>query len=157
MWFEEADGFAELFKVSFPYYLLLVLPIFIIISPSNPVAASHEFTVHRMQQYDLHGVPHGCRSAAVNLEARSLTGWGTARHCVVVKLQDLSIDHFREIRAKAGALLIVLPREIASLSTEEKQHLMLLEDAMMAQEVSIPVYFAVWTPEHLGTCFWSRF
>lgn len=59
MWFEEADGFAELFKGSFPYYLLLVLPIFIIISPANPVAASHEFTVHRMQQYDLHGVPHG--------------------------------------------------------------------------------------------------
>lgn len=147
MWFEEADGFAELFKGSFPYYLLLVLPVFIIISPANPVAASHEFTVHRMQQYDIHGVAHGCRSAAVNLEARSLSGWGTSRHCVVAKLQDLSVDQFRDIRAKAGALLIVLPREISGLSSEEKQHLMLLEDVMMAQEISIPVYFAVWTPE----------
>lgn len=147
MWFEEADGVAELFKGILPYYLLIVLPIFIIISPANPVAASHEFAVNRMQQYDLHGVPHGCRSAAVNLEARSLIGWGTSRHCVVVKLQDLSVDHFRDIRAKAGALLVILPKEILALSTEEKQHLMLLEDAMMVQEVSIPVYFAVWTPE----------
>lgn len=147
MWFEEADGFAELFKGSFPYYLLLVLPVFIIISPANPVVASHEFTVHRMQQYDIHGVAHGCRSSAVNLEARSLSGWGTSRHCVVAKLQDLSVDQFRDIRAKAGALLIVLPRTISALSSEEKQHLMLLEDVMMAQEISIPVYFAVWTPE----------
>lgn len=59
MWFEEADGVAELFKGILPYYLLIVLPIFIIISPANPVAASHEFAVNRMQQYDLHGVPHG--------------------------------------------------------------------------------------------------
>lgn len=63
----------------------------------------------------------GCRSAAVNLEARSLSGWGTSRHCVVAKLQDLSVDQFRDIRAKAGALLIVLPREISGLSAEEKQ------------------------------------
>lgn len=63
----------------------------------------------------------GCRSAAVNLEARSLIGWGTSRHCVVVKLQDLSVDHFRDIRAKAGALLVILPKEILALSTEEKQ------------------------------------
>lgn len=59
MWFEEVDGFAELFKGYFPYYLIIALPIFIIISPANPVAASHEFPVYRMQQFDLHGIPHG--------------------------------------------------------------------------------------------------
>lgn len=59
MWIDEADGFAEIFKGYLPYYLLVALPIFIIMSPVNPVAASHEFSVYRMQQYDLHTVPHG--------------------------------------------------------------------------------------------------
>lgn len=59
MWLVECDSFAELCRGYLPYYLLIVLPIFIIISPVNPVAASHEFPVYRMHQYDLHGVPHG--------------------------------------------------------------------------------------------------
>lgn len=59
MWLEECDSFAELCRGYLPYYLLIVLPIFIIISPVNPVAASHEFPVYRMHQYDLHGVRHG--------------------------------------------------------------------------------------------------
>ncbi|GLH07945.1 Nicalin [Gryllus bimaculatus] len=57
MWFE-SDGVIDLFKEYFPYYLVIVLPIFIIISPVNPVQAAHEFPAYRMQQYDLHGVPH---------------------------------------------------------------------------------------------------
>lgn len=59
MWLDEADGFVEIFRGYLPYYLLVALPIFIIMSPVNPVAASHEFSVYRMQQYDLHTVPHG--------------------------------------------------------------------------------------------------
>jgi len=59
MWLEECDSFAELCRGYLPYYLLIVLPIFIIISPVNPVAASHEFPVYRMHQYDLHGITHG--------------------------------------------------------------------------------------------------
>jgi hypothetical protein len=58
MWCE-ADEIVELFRGYIPYYLLIALPIFIIISPVNPVGASHEFPVYRMQQYDLHGVAHG--------------------------------------------------------------------------------------------------
>jgi hypothetical protein len=89
----------------------------------------------------------GSRSAAVNLEARSLTSWSTSRHCIISKLQDLTIDHFRNIRTKAGALLVVLPNDLSRLNFEEKQHLLLLEHAMLAQEISIPVYFATWTSE----------
>lgn len=59
MWFEEADSVAEIFRNYLPYYLLIVLPIFIIISPVNPVSGSHEFAVHRMQHFDIHGVAHG--------------------------------------------------------------------------------------------------
>lgn len=143
MWLEECDSFAELCRGYLPYYLLIVLPIFIIISPVNPVAASHEFPVYRMHQYDLHGVPHGkilirfpticrkiretrlcqsgCRSAPISLEARSLAGWSTSKHCVVARALDIIPSVFQAIRSKAGALVIVLPEKMSELTTEEKQ------------------------------------
>jgi hypothetical protein len=58
MWCE-ADEIVELFRGYLPYYLIIALPLFIIIAPVSPVGAAHEFPAHRMQQYDLHGVPHG--------------------------------------------------------------------------------------------------
>nr|XP_012223073.1 PREDICTED: LOW QUALITY PROTEIN: nicalin [Linepithema humile] len=147
MWLEECHSFAELCRGYLPYYLLIVLPIFIIISPVNPVAASHEFPVYRMHQYDLHGVPHGCRNAPVSLEARSLTGWSTSRHCVVAKALDITPSVFQSIKSKAGALVIVLPEKINELTIEEEQHIMNLEEAMMyGSETMIPVYFALWHP-----------
>ncbi|KAI8420370.1 hypothetical protein MSG28_008887 [Choristoneura fumiferana] len=115
--------------------------------PMNPVAASHEFSVYRMQQYDLHTIPHGCRSASFNLEGRSLTSWSTSRHCVVARVQDVTIEQFLEIRNKAGALLLVLPKNDTALSTEEKEHIQLLEMAMIQDEISAPVYFAQWSPD----------
>lgn len=144
--FEDADNFADFFRGGLPYYLLITLPILIICS-SNPVLAASEFGVQRMSQYDVHGVPYGCRASALNLEAKSLYTWQTSRHCVVTRFQDMTIDQFREIRAKAGGLVILLPEDISSLSLEEKQHIHLLEQAMMLQEISIPVYFSRYTPK----------
>lgn len=63
----------------------------------------------------------GCRSSLVNLEARSVGRWGTSRHCVVTRLEDITADRFRELRTKAGALLVVLPQHMMSLLEEEKQ------------------------------------
>ncbi|KAJ8983059.1 hypothetical protein NQ317_013265 [Molorchus minor] len=142
MWLEEVD---ELFKGYLPYYFLLVLPIFIIVSPANPVSASSEFPVYRMQQFDLQGVSRGCRSAGINLEARSLTSWSTSRHCVITKLKDLTVDSYQNIKQKAGGLLVMLPDDFPTLNTEDKELLMILENAMLAQEVSIPVYFTHYT------------
>uniref|UniRef100_U5EYI1 Nicalin n=1 Tax=Corethrella appendiculata TaxID=1370023 RepID=U5EYI1_9DIPT len=139
--FEEADNFADFFRGGLPYYLLITLPILIICS-SNPVLASSEFGVQRMSQFDVHGAPYGCRASALNLEAKSLYTWSTSRHCVITRFQDMTIDQFREIRLKAGGLVILLPNDISTLSFEERQHILLLEQAMMAQEISIPVYFS---------------
>lgn len=50
MWIEEAE---ELFKGYFPYYLLIVLPMFIIISPIKPASAAYDFPVYRMQHFDV--------------------------------------------------------------------------------------------------------
>lgn len=63
----------------------------------------------------------GCRSAPISLEARSLTGWSTSRHCVVTSILSLNQDSFQDIRDKAGALIIVLPEKMESLSEEQKQ------------------------------------
>lgn len=56
MWLEEAE---ELFKGYLPFYVLIVLPMFLIMSPINPVSASYEFPVYRMQHFDLQGDSHG--------------------------------------------------------------------------------------------------
>lgn len=144
--FEEADNFADIFRGGLPYYLLITLPILIICS-SNPVLASSEFTVQRMSQFDVNGVSYGCRASALTLEAKSLYSWSTSRHCVVAKFQDMTIDQFREIRQKAGGLVILLPNNIASLSAEEKEHLFLLEQAMLVQVSPIPVYFSTYNED----------
>lgn len=144
--FEDADNFADLFRGGLPYYLLITLPILIICS-SNPVLASSEFAVQRMSQFDVHGVPYGCRGSAMNLEAKSLYTWTTSRHCIVTKFQDLTIEQFRDIRSKAGGLVIMFSDSIVNLSFEERQHVYLLEQAMMAQEITIPVYFSAYNKE----------
>ena len=77
------------------------------------------------------------------MEAKSLYTWSSGRHCVVAKyvnfilsldllfiacyshvyfrLEDLSIDEFREIRQKAGALVVLLPKDVANMSAEQKE------------------------------------
>ncbi|KAL0278855.1 UNVERIFIED_CONTAM: hypothetical protein PYX00_000546 [Menopon gallinae] len=147
MWLEDINEFSEIFRGYFPYYLLVVLPIFIVMSPVNPVGAAHEFPVYRMQQYDLHGLPHGCRSSSVNLEARSLTSWSTNRHCVVARFQDITSHKLREIRSKAGALFIVLPKDMSRISQELEMQMMEIEEELLSQEIFIPVYFALWNNE----------
>lgn len=89
----------------------------------------------------------GCRASALNLEAKSLHTWSTSRHCVVTRFQDMTIDQFREIRSKAGGLVIMLLDDLSAISLEEKQHIFMLEQAMMAQEISIPVYFTKFDKE----------
>ncbi|XP_055375499.1 BOS complex subunit ncln [Condylostylus longicornis] len=143
--FEEADNFADIFRFGIPYYLLITLPILILCS-SDPVLAT-DFSVHRMSQFDVNGVSYGCRSSALNLEAKSLYTWSTSRHCVVTRFKDLSIEKFREIRAKAGGLVILLPKNIENLNEEEKEHLFLLEDAMISQASTIPIYFSKYNEE----------
>lgn len=63
----------------------------------------------------------GSRSASFNLEARSLIGWSTSRHCVVTRFQDLTVDSYKNIKSKAGALLAMFPKNIKELSQEDKQ------------------------------------
>ncbi|KAG8228412.1 hypothetical protein J437_LFUL003885 [Ladona fulva] len=160
MWFE-ADELAEIFKGYFPYYLIIALPLFIIISPVNPVGAAHEFPAYRMQHFDLHGVPHGCRSAPVSLEARPLQSWGSSsstsqRHCLVAPLSSVTPQLLREAlgasgnggTTRAGALLFILPPK-GSLTAEEKQKILETEETLLWGQgaIPIPIYFAHHSPQ----------
>ena len=57
MWLRE---FSEIFDV-LPYYLLVCLPIFIALSPINPVESASELDVHRLAQFELGGNLHGSK------------------------------------------------------------------------------------------------
>ncbi|XP_061172666.1 BOS complex subunit ncln-like [Saccostrea echinata] len=138
----------EMFKNSFPFSFLFFIPIFIILSPVSPVSAAHEFAALRMQQYDLHGVSYGCRSSPVNMEARPVDSKMITRRCIVARLQEVSISKYRDlIQENAGALLVLLPSNLSSISKEDKQHLQILERDLLTEETTIPVYFALETDE----------
>ena len=55
MWCE-VNEVSEFFKGFLPLYVFVLLPIFIIMTP---VDCAHEFSVYRMQQFDLHGNKYG--------------------------------------------------------------------------------------------------
>lgn len=56
MWVDHVHELSELFRYTLPYYLILLLPIFIILSPAE---AAHDFPVYRLQHFDLQGVKYG--------------------------------------------------------------------------------------------------
>ncbi|RUS85048.1 hypothetical protein EGW08_007185 [Elysia chlorotica] len=144
MWFDELGEVFEMFKGSFPLSFLFFIPIFIIISPVSPVNAAQEFAVYRMQQYDLQGSTFGCKNAIINMEARSIDSKMLTRRCAVAKLQDVTMPKYRDLMTQnAGALLVILPSNLTSLSPEEKQHLQSLEQELMHEQSTVPVYFAL--------------
>lgn len=147
MLFDEADGIFEFLRGTLPYYTFAFVPIIIMVSVT-PVLGAHEFTVYRMQQFDLQGVPHGCRNSIVNVEARTLNTASYSRRCIVARLSQLSQSHYQDIiHQGAAGLLILLPSNISSLTLREQQHILELEKSLLEEEVNIPVYFTEETPE----------
>jgi hypothetical protein len=59
MWVDQVNEIYEVFRCSLPYYLVILLPIFIILSPAD---AAHEFPVYRLQHFDLQGAKYGILS-----------------------------------------------------------------------------------------------
>lgn len=63
--FEEAsEVFDNMFKSSFPLTFIVFIPAVLILVSPLPAEAAHEFTVYRMQQYDLQGQPYGESAAS---------------------------------------------------------------------------------------------
>nr|CAG4651661.1 EOG090X02MW [Triops cancriformis] len=147
MWFD--NEFSEVLKAALPYYLVVMLPVFIILSPA-PVQAAHEFTVYRMQHYDLHNSHYGSRSALASFDARSLETRLPARKCILTPIMDITVARFKElVQENAGAIVLMLPNDLAKLEAKLRDHILELEVALLGEEVPIPVYFVYETPEVL--------
>nr|CAB3264233.1 nicalin-1-like [Phallusia mammillata] len=130
----------EAFRTSFPLGFVAVFPvILLVVSPITMVDAAHEFSVYRMQQYDLQGNSHGCRSALVNAEARTLQSTSMARKCVLLKANELTHARYLEVLDRGPSAIVVLIS--GNMSKEEVQRFMDLEVEMLRIESNLPIYF----------------
>ena len=83
------------------------------------VNGSQEFPVYRMQQFDLLGNKHGSRSTVVNYEARTLNSQSFTRKSVLVRLNGLTIEKYRNlVQQSVGAVIIALPYKYDDVNKE---------------------------------------
>lgn len=150
--FEEAsEVFDNMFKASFPLTFIVFIPAVLILVSPLPAEAAHEFTVYRMQQYDLQGQPYGTRNAILNTEARTVEAEVLSRRCVIMRLADFSYEEYQKaLRQSAGAVVIILPKNMSAMPQDIVQQFMELEPEMLATETIVPVYFAVEDDELLS-------
>ncbi|XP_070816338.1 BOS complex subunit ncln isoform X3 [Chaetodon auriga] len=150
--FEEAsEVFDNMFKSSFPLTFIVFIPAVLILVSPLPAEAAHEFTVYRMQQYDLQGQPYGTRNAILNTEARTVEAEVLSRRCVIMRLVDFSYEEYQKaLRQSAGAVVIILPKNMSAVPQDIVQQFMELEPEMLATETIVPVYFAMEDDELLS-------
>ncbi|XP_051977731.1 LOW QUALITY PROTEIN: nicalin-1 [Xyrauchen texanus] len=146
--FEEASEVLEnMLKWSFPLSLVLFL---VLMCPLRAEAA-HEFSVYRMQQYDLQGQTYGSRNAILNTEARTVEDEVLSRRCVMMRLADFSYEKYQKaLQQSAGAVIIILPQNMSTMPQDIVQQFMELEPELLATETIVPVYFALEDEELLS-------
>ncbi|KAM4810409.1 BOS complex subunit NCLN [Rhinophrynus dorsalis] len=148
---EAGEVFDNMLKASLPLTFIVFLPaVLLLVSPLQAEAA-HEFTVYRMQQYDLQGQSYGTRNSVLNTEARTVEADVLSRRCVLMRLADFSFEQYQKaLRQSAGAVVIILPPDMAALPQEIVQQFMDIEPEMLSMETQVPVYFAVEDAELLS-------
>ncbi|KAF7237118.1 Nicalin [Varanus komodoensis] len=141
---EEVLGSVLLKASCLPLSFLLVVPaVLLLLLGPPPASAAHEFTVYRMQQYELGGQPYGTRNAVLNTEARTVEADVLSRRCVMMRLMDFSYEQYQKaLRQSAGAVVIILPRSISAVPQDVIRQFMEIEPEMLAMETIVPVYFA---------------
>ncbi|XP_063003092.1 BOS complex subunit NCLN isoform X3 [Elgaria multicarinata webbii] len=141
---EEVLGSVLLKASCLPLSFLLVLPaVLLLLLGPPPASAAHEFTVYRMQQYELGGQPYGTRNAVLNTEARTVEADVLSRRCVMMRLMDFSYEQYQKaLRQSAGAVVIILPQRMSSVPQDVIRQFMEIEPEMLAMETIVPVYFA---------------
>uniref|UniRef100_A0A673MK02 Nicalin n=1 Tax=Sinocyclocheilus rhinocerous TaxID=307959 RepID=A0A673MK02_9TELE len=146
--FEEASEVLEnMLKWSLPLSLVLFL---VLVCPLRAEAA-HEFSVYRMQQYDLQGQTYGSRNAILNTEARTMEAEVLSRRCVMMRLADFSYEKYQKaLQQSAGAVVIILPQNMSTMPQDIVQQFMELETELLATETIVPVYFALEDEELLS-------
>ena len=146
MWFKEIGELVDVL----PYYLLVCLPVFIALSPINPVQAAQELDVHRLAQYEVAGAAFGSKHAALSMEARGPSATYVLRKTIVSRLCDLSVSRFRELVSNgAGGFVLILPEDLTNLAGACRETMLDIEQELLSQEIDVPVYFAQETEELL--------
>lgn len=106
------------------------------------VRASEEFQVFRMQQYDMPVGSHfGSRSNQISMEARTINSKPNfiSRRCVLVKLDDFTLERYRILTSQyAGSIIVILPE---NYTESQRQTIKTLESHLLHESVKIPVYF----------------
>ncbi|XP_040273426.1 nicalin isoform X1 [Bufo bufo] len=148
---EAGEVFDNMLKASFPLTFFVFIPaVLLLVSPLQAEAA-HEFTVYRMQQYDLQGQSYGTRNSVLNTEARTVEADVLSRRCVLMRLVDFSFQQYQKaLRQSAGAVVIILPPDMVALPQDIVQQFMDIEPEMLSMETQVPVYFAVEDAELLS-------
>ncbi|XP_075467386.1 BOS complex subunit NCLN isoform X2 [Ascaphus truei] len=141
---EAGEMFDNMLKASLPLTFIVFIPaVLLLVSPLQAEAA-HEFTVYRMQQYDLQGQTYGTRNSVLNTEARTVEADVLSRRCVLMRLANFSFEQYQKaLRQSAGAVVIILPADMAALPQDIVRQFMDIEPEILAMETPVPVYFAV--------------
>lgn len=75
-----------------------------------------------LSRLSLFGSPLGCRNALVNVEAHPIDANVLTRRCVIAKMKEVTLDKYRDMMLQnAGALLVLLPENLAELDKEDKE------------------------------------
>uniref|UniRef100_G3U4N1 BOS complex subunit NCLN n=1 Tax=Loxodonta africana TaxID=9785 RepID=G3U4N1_LOXAF len=145
---EEAGEVLEnMLKAScLPLGFIVFLPaVLLLVAPPLPAAdAAHEFTVYRMQQYDLQGQPYGTRKRSAHTEARTDADV-LSRRCVMMRLVDFFYEQYKRCCCSRSAPLLIWAvfKTMGPLTLAVLQQFMEIEPEMLAMETIVPVYFAV--------------
>lgn len=102
--------------------------------------ASKEFQIYRMYQYDSLGSKFGSRSTYISSEAKTINSQSLSRKCVLVKLNDFTIEKYRYLVSQsASSIIVILP--MSYNDTISRDNLVSMEGILSREEVKLPVYF----------------
>ncbi|XP_077869611.1 BOS complex subunit NCLN-like isoform X2 [Saccoglossus kowalevskii] len=77
------------------------------------------------------------------MEARPIDSAVATRRCVITRLTELTMDRYRELLEQAaGALLVLIPSSLSSMSENELQNWLELEPQLLTEQTNVPIYFA---------------
>ncbi|MGH0156646.1 UNVERIFIED_CONTAM: hypothetical protein FKN15_032298 [Acipenser sinensis] len=114
--FEEAsEVFENMFKASFPLTFIVLLPAVLFLVSPLPAEAAHEFTVYRMQQYDLQGQAYDSSllqdnvafvlcldtlgsSDSLHLHVSKPPKEGSPQHTLLKELETVSSSQYPEVK-----------------------------------------------------------
>jgi hypothetical protein len=134
------------------FAIMTLMPIVMAVSP---VRTLNQYTVYRVQHFDLHNSRFGSRNSIINLEAITVSQIreSFARKCLIFTITDLVLkfDTFQTIIEDqlAAGLLIIIPQTMRSLNSQQLNQLLVFEKSLLNKEIQIPIYLTYESKELL--------